>query len=193
MCRGRALYSGFTLAELLIALAILGVIATFSIPKLLQAQADQRRLAAAKEVAGSLSEALLLYKTQVGLTAGVSKASDLFQYMNYLKLDTTSSVDNYPLFAGTSTCEVNYPCIRLFNGGLLKVSDPTWSGTASTNAISFVFDADGTVTGLNDSVNLSLYADGAVRSRRYLKANTEYDTGVFRGPEPTGDPAWFSW
>lgn len=184
---------GFTLAELLIALAILGVIATFTIPKLLQVQADQRKMALAKEVAGSLSEALLMYKTRVGITPGVSNAGDLFQYMNYLRLDTTSAVDAYPLFSGSFNCNVSNPCIRLFNGGLLRVSDPSWSGAASTSAISFIFDPDGTVTGLNDSVNLTLYADGTVRSRRYLKNNTEYDTGTFRGPEPTGDPSWFSW
>ncbi len=184
---------GFTLAELLIALAILGVIATFSIPKLLQAQANQQKMALAKEVAGSLSEALLLYKSRVGITPGVSNAADLFQYMNYLRLDTTSAVDAYPLFGGPFNCDVSNPCIRLFNGGLLRVSDPSWSGTAATSAISFIFDPDGAVTGANDSVNLSLYADGTVRSRRYLKGSTEYATGVFRGPDSNGDPVWFSW
>ncbi len=41
--------SGFTLAELLIALAILGIIAVFTIPKLLNAQADARNKALFKE------------------------------------------------------------------------------------------------------------------------------------------------
>lgn len=35
-------YFGFTLAELLIALGILGVIATFTIPKILSAQQDSK-------------------------------------------------------------------------------------------------------------------------------------------------------
>src|ERR1051325_8786269 len=45
----------FTLAELLIALAILGVIATFTIPKVLQAMQDNQRKAVFKEVIASLS------------------------------------------------------------------------------------------------------------------------------------------
>lgn len=44
---------GFTLAELLIALAILGVIAAFSIPKVLSAQQNQTYNAIAKEAAAT--------------------------------------------------------------------------------------------------------------------------------------------
>lgn len=47
---------GFTLAELLIALAILGVIATFTIPKILTTQQNSKYNAMAKEVASSFAE-----------------------------------------------------------------------------------------------------------------------------------------
>lgn len=47
--------SGFTLAELLIALTILGVIAVFTIPKILQAQQDSRNKAVLRETYGALS------------------------------------------------------------------------------------------------------------------------------------------
>jgi prepilin-type N-terminal cleavage/methylation domain-containing protein len=45
---------GFTLAELLIALGILGVIATFAIPKILVAQQDTKRKAVLKETMAAL-------------------------------------------------------------------------------------------------------------------------------------------
>lgn len=48
---------GFTLAELLIAIAILGVISTFSIPKVLNALQDNRKAALFKEVIATLNGA----------------------------------------------------------------------------------------------------------------------------------------
>lgn len=45
---------GFTLAELLIALGISGVIATFAIPKILAAQTNGKYKAVAKEAAGTM-------------------------------------------------------------------------------------------------------------------------------------------
>ena len=49
-------HSGFTLSELLIALAILGLIATFTIPKVLQSTGNQSKEALLKELYASLSE-----------------------------------------------------------------------------------------------------------------------------------------
>jgi prepilin-type N-terminal cleavage/methylation domain-containing protein len=49
--------SGFTLAELLIALGILGVIATFTIPKILTSQASSRKTAVFRETFAAFSEA----------------------------------------------------------------------------------------------------------------------------------------
>ena len=48
-------HPGFTLVELLIALAILGTIATFTIPKVLQTQQDGKFKSIGKEAAGFVS------------------------------------------------------------------------------------------------------------------------------------------
>ena len=53
---------GFTLAELLIALAILGVIATFTIPKILDSGSSSKHNAIVKEAAGMISGAFQVYK-----------------------------------------------------------------------------------------------------------------------------------
>lgn len=50
--------SAFTLAELLIALAILGVIATFTIPKILNSQANGQKTAVFKETIAAYNQAL---------------------------------------------------------------------------------------------------------------------------------------
>lgn len=186
-------HTGFALAELLTVLAILGVIAAFTIPKVLQAQQDGRKLSMAKEAAGILSDAVLQYKMRVGITPGTSLDYDIFQYINYAKWDTTSQIDVYPLFSSPLTCTPAAPCIKLHNGGILKSSGSSWYDTNTTSAIGFTFDPDGAYTGSNDSVNFNVYTDGAVRSREFLKDNTIYPGPTVRGPEAGGDPSWFRW
>src|SRR5688572_24614196 len=56
----------FTLAELLIALAILGVIATFTIPKVLQAQGKEDRYSRAREVSSTLAAVTQKYALENG-------------------------------------------------------------------------------------------------------------------------------
>lgn len=51
-------HTGFTLAELLISLAILGLIATFTIPKIMSAQQNNEYSAIAQEDIATLSAAL---------------------------------------------------------------------------------------------------------------------------------------
>ena len=50
--------SGFTLSELLIALALIGLIATFTIPKVLQQSSTQTTEAVLKETLGAFNEIL---------------------------------------------------------------------------------------------------------------------------------------
>src|SRR5690349_7432884 len=94
--------SGFTLAELLISLAILGVIATFTIPKILQAQQNQQYNAVAKEAAGTITQAYQAYKLAGGDSATMN-AEAISTYFNYTKLDTASQID-LPNGAGAFTC-----------------------------------------------------------------------------------------
>ena len=82
----------FTLAELLISLAILGVIATFAIPKVLSSQQDGKYNAIGKEIAGALSQAYQQRKLEGLLTVNDDSRDLVGNYFNYVKRVTDGSV-----------------------------------------------------------------------------------------------------
>ncbi len=135
---------GFTLAELLIALAILGVIATFTIPKILSSSANGQTTAIAKEAAGMISAAFSTYTLNNSLTTGTT-AGVLTQYFNYVTTDTATS------YTGTasgdtalSACSATLICLKLHNGGVLQYSTAQNFGSSlSTAAVTFALDPDG--------------------------------------------------
>jgi prepilin-type N-terminal cleavage/methylation domain-containing protein len=194
--------AGFTLVELLIALVILGEIATFSIPKILYASQNQSYNAAAKEVAAMLSGALQQAKLTGTLTAN-TKLHDLTPYMNFVAIDSTSDID---FLYNTST--INFPCnynsdycLVLHNGGKLLLNGQSFGGTASTNAVYFYFDPDGKVTdGTTNSpgrsLRLYLFYNGRVQTEGTVQPGTcglPYGCLPASYPRPTNDPPWFSW
>ncbi len=189
--------SGFTLAELLIALLILGVIATFTIPKMLLVQQNQKDNANAKETIATIAAAYQQYKLANPTGASFSLSS-LTPYLNYVAVDTSSSVD---LWYTQSSIACNYAsgvCLRLHNGSLLQYwPADNFSGTNTTNAVPFVVDPDGRVTdgttnGPGKSLLVFLYYDGKIRDVGNLEPNTTYNAGVWSSV-PSFVPPWFSW
>ena len=113
---------GFTLAELLIALAILGVIATFTIPKILDSGSSSKHNAIVKEAAGFVSAAY----QQLKLNSGVDENTvfgDMTPYINFVKVDSTSQIDWYNNLGGPLSCGLGpFRCLLLHNGALLYLS-----------------------------------------------------------------------
>jgi prepilin-type N-terminal cleavage/methylation domain-containing protein len=186
--------NGFTLAELLIALAILGVIATFTIPKVLQNQQDSRYKAIAKEAAGTISAAYQAYQLQNTVTTATS-ATNLLPYMNYVSYDTTSQLDDVTSL-GAMSCSNATPCVRLHNGAALLAWNATFNGTATTNALWFQLDPDGvyggSTTGNSKSVVFFLYYDGSIKDWGSARSPTINNSGTY-GPNPPTVPSWFAW
>lgn len=135
---------GFTLAELLIALAILGVIATFTIPKILTSSQNGQNTAIAKEAASMISAAYSTYTLTNGAGTGVTGGA-LTQYMNYVSTDNSTALSTATTGTALQQCAATLICLKLHNGGVLQYDTAqTFGGTGTTNAINFGLDPDGT-------------------------------------------------
>lgn len=133
---------GFTLAELLIALAILGVIATFTVPKILSASANGQNTSVAKEAASMISAAYSTYTLNNTLTTATT-AGAITQYFNYVATDTGTT---YTGSAGTAlqACSATVVCLKLHNGAILQYdTGETFGGTGAANGIVLNLDPDG--------------------------------------------------
>lgn len=180
---------GFTLAELLLALVILGVIATFTIPKVITSQQNGKLRSIAKEAAGSVSGAF----QSAQLNGKISSASNFWAmtpYLNYVVIDSTSgtAVTDPPGSSNFRTCSAAWPCLRMHNGANIITGD-TFAGTAATNMIWFWADADG--SGSGQSVAFALYYNGKITTWPNLLPNSTSSFGVYSAGG--SDPSWFAW
>jgi prepilin-type N-terminal cleavage/methylation domain-containing protein len=190
---------GFTLAELLICLAILGEIAAFTIPKLVTAQQRTTYNANGKEAVAALANAYQLYQVGGNIISDSTKGSAFTPYINYVKIDTSASFDDVQGYTGGMACSAAQPCLRLHGGGMLMVPDVSYGGNSSTNLVEFFFDPDGRVTsgvqtasGPGKSIRLFLYYNGRVTSWGNTVPGSESSAWLW-DPCPSCDPPWFSW
>lgn len=190
-------YIGFTLPELLIALLILGEIATFTIPKIITAQANGKYNAIAHEDASTLAAAY----QQLSLASGISsstKISDMTQYMNYVSFDTsTTTIDG--IYGGTSqACTSTYQCLHLHNGSVMQWrNDASYGGTNTTNGMWVHIDpdgilTDGTTNGPGKSVGIFIYYNGRLSDEGNIASNTVSSAATY-SPDATKVPPWFQW
>lgn len=186
---------GFTLSELLISLALLGVIATFTIPKVLVAQQNASYKAKAKEAAATITAAYDAYRLNNGPVGAGVGIQDLTPYMNFLQVDTSSNVDDIFGF-GSWSCGPTAPCLKFHNGGILRYDTASFGGQTTLNAVYVHFDPDGvyggTTNGPGKSVSFFLYYDGRITDEGNLRPGTTNSVGGFSA-NPSLVPPWFSW
>ncbi|MDX2085002.1 MAG: type II secretion system protein [Candidatus Melainabacteria bacterium] len=188
---------GFTLAELLIALAILGVIATFTVPKVLQSSTAHGFNAKAKETASAIS-ALLLSKKNTGVINGNSSLAlvmDEFQYVRKVT-DGATQIDHVNSL-GSLTCDASCPCYFLHNGAALWMCDSqNFAGTGANNAFFYILDPDGryggSTSGVSKSVCFVQYYQGRLTTMGELEGSMNNNWGTY-WQQPTQTPEWFSW
>lgn len=181
--------SGFTLSELLIALTLLGIIAAFTIPKVLTSFNGNTHNAKAKAAAFMIQAAYNDYQMENAPTQA-TKASHLTPFFNYVSVDTVNTY--YGLCPVSVDCSaLTGSCMRLGSGGMLTANDVTSFGSTSpTNAIPFSFFPEKSTT---ESIVFFLYYDGTLRTRNNVKDNTANSTFGDIDPTIVCDASWFSW
>jgi prepilin-type N-terminal cleavage/methylation domain-containing protein len=181
---------GFTLAELLICLLILGEIATFTVPKIIIASSNGNRDSIMKEAAATVSGAYQLAWNN-GQINGSSRLADLTPYLNYVAIDTSTIIDDGLNFTSL-TCSASNPCYRLHSGALL-MDRCSLGGTGTTSGMVLPVDTDGsysgTTTGDGKSVLLILFYNGRVTSMNKA-GNVLNGCGTYT---PNPDPTWAIW
>jgi len=194
---------GFTLAELLLALVILGLIATFTIPKVLTAQQSTQWKSMGKETVGMFSGALDAYRQANGGLQSTTVFTDLTPYMNYVRRQTSANIDDAQGDPDLNCNAASRVCLVLHNGGVLSgTNTEAFGGTTTTNAIKAHFDPDGKVTdgGTGDTsptavgkaIPFFIYYNGRVTDRGKLNNPTQTSTTGYT-PNPSKVPPWWSW
>jgi prepilin-type N-terminal cleavage/methylation domain-containing protein len=195
MAKQQAHFQGFTLAELLICLAILGEIATFTIPKVLYSQGISRNTAILKETAGMIEGAYQAYQQSNTVTASTNILA-LTPYMNYVSVTTAGSVDDQG--AGSYNCNTNSGCLKLHNGAAIYLGTDYFGGTQPNNTMHICVDPDGvkdanTINDPGAAVCFLLYYNGALTTRNNARSGSVAGCCGSFGPGGGYDPSWFSW
>lgn len=193
-------HTAFTLAELLISLVVLGIIATFTIPKVLQAQQSGQYNSEFKETAAMVTNAYKIYQQQHSGTVGMT-GMDLTPYMNYVQTSTSSAV----VFDGLVPSDCSYfgpagggnggSCFILHNSGTLGVfgTPYTLATSETTSALYFVFDPSTSQSG-SAPIGFFVYYSGRITTFGTIDPKTCIGNGFcYANPIPLLEPPWLSW
>lgn len=197
----------FSLVELLVALALLGLLSTFMIPKLLNppnSTLSAKQTAMARDTAFMLLAAYEQYRAANPTIPASTTPGALIPYLNYTTIDTSgTTVDAHPGWAGISgngrnPCNSTTPCLKLHNGGVLFLRDTNFGCTTALCTIEFALDPDTVTSGSSansatKSLQFQLYYDGTIRTRGTTKPGScnNGNCGTVE-PNTAYDPSWFT-
>lgn len=183
---------GFSLVEVLIALALMGVLAAFTIPPLFTTSmsgASAKYTQSAQNSAFMIVAAYEQYRIANGSVPATAKFSALTPYLSYVKTDSSSTLnktDGSSFVCGTS----GLSCLSLHNGSYLYYGTTvSFSGTNTTNGIWLGFDPDGTHNN-QPSLGMVLTYDGRIQTYGTITTTYYYNSIATISPGAS-DPTWF--
>ena len=167
---------GFTLSELLVSLAVLGLIAAFAIPKVLTAVGESSARAIGRETFGMISEAYQAIRANNnGNVPRSTTAQNLIDTMNYARAGTGGNGQGGGTNGTTASIVLQNAAQVAFDP-----ADSFVSVTAGTNGvIGFTIDPDGSDTSgaadtnANGPITVYLGGDG-----RIWAGHTGYQAGT---------------
>jgi prepilin-type N-terminal cleavage/methylation domain-containing protein len=184
---------GFTLSELLIALAILGLIATFTIPKVLTSVGEKGNLNVAKEVLSSITSAYDVIRSESnGYGATTINGADILNKMNFVQVFSTDV--SWPLAAtGHVDCVAATPCYQLHSGAVIQTTAADTFATQTLGTIAFnIYPDGGKTTASPAPLTALLTNDGRLITGTNLVFGTNTYT-VAGGFAAAALPTWFAW
>jgi type II secretory pathway pseudopilin PulG len=196
---------GFSLAEVLITLALIGLLGAFTIPKIFTQDTtslNSQYTSKARNAAFMIATAFERYK-QANNGTTPTGVDALTPYFNYINIDTSGStlVDSIPTY-GSRTCATSIPCLKLHNGSMLYYwqGDSYCSSGSNPTGVLFALDPDGVYGGTTDGPSKTLwmyiYNDGTMKSQANMKTNTQWGNSGgscnnTRSASFATDPTWF--
>lgn len=175
-------------------LAIMGIVAAFTVPKILDPSRDRsyQYTQRAKHAALMIMTAYEKYRSTVGTVPTNMSLKALTPYMNYVSIDSSSTINHCPGFGSYSCWNSGGFCLNLHDGSKMQVSNDNFAGNSATNVAHAYFDPDGVNSSAADSLEILLYYDGTVRTWDTAKSNTCGSWSCPFGADPSVRPKWFN-
>lgn len=184
--------TGFTLAEVLITLSIIGVVAALTIPSLVRNHQEAAWRAAWKKKFSEISQAYMRARAEQGDDIGMTINSNLTPLKPYLKIvkscgwqdNGTCTCWNKSmsyLNGGTSTACGNSSFI-MADGSLLRVTDPGWGDCEGYGGACAIYNLD--VNGfkgpntMGKDIYVLVFFPEAVRAGRIHWTGRLFDTCI---------------
>jgi prepilin-type N-terminal cleavage/methylation domain-containing protein len=177
---------GFTLAELLISLAIYGVMATFTIPKILHSAGNNQYNAMLKETLSTMAQGYQIEQNKGTITASTT-FDIIIPHLNYVRELTSGTIQTSWSGSPTMDCDgASSRCFLLHNGGVLWFNNwESFGGTSNLHSVVALFDPDG--TNPEKGVFITVYYNGRITTLGSMAPGT---TTVYGLQVNIPDPDW---